>query len=71
MLKSANMNIRHKRRSWIIHYYSQEQLIERGRFSQADLEKIKSYRGNHNKLGFAYQTYLCSIIKLFSKAKTF
>jgi len=46
-------------------------LIECGKFSPADLEKIKSYRGNHNKLGFAYQIIYVRLFNYFPKQRPF
>ena len=58
-------------RGFTISYYSPQQLIECGKFSRADLEKIKSYRGNHNRLGFAYQLIYAGYLIIFPNKNLF
>jgi hypothetical protein len=45
-------------------HFTQGQLVQVAKLSDADLRIIKSCRGEHNKLGFAYQ--LC-YVKLFNR----
>jgi len=52
-------------------HYSHQQLIDGGRFSKADVQKIQTYRGKHNKLGFAYQLNYVRIFNCFPKQKPF
>jgi len=45
-------------------YFTQEQLIQVAKLSDADIRIVNECRGEHNKLGFAYQ--LC-YVKLFNR----
>ncbi len=51
------------------HYYSHQQLVDSGKFSPEDLNKIKSYRGAHNRLGFGYQLIYVRVFNFFPKQK--
>lgn len=51
--------------------YSREQLIEEGKLSIADIEKIHQYRGLHNRLGFAYQLLHARILNYFPQQRPF
>jgi len=51
--------------------YSHQYLIDIGRFSSTDLEKIGTYRGHHNRLGFAYQLVFVRLLNYFPKQKLF
>ena len=44
-------------------HFTQDQLTQVALLSDADIKKVKEYRGEQNKLGFAYQ--LC-YVKLFN-----
>lgn len=48
-------------------HFTQDQLTQVARLSEADIKKVKEYRGEQNKLGFAYQ--LC-YVKLFNRLPT-
>ena len=45
-------------------HFTQEQLVQVAKLSDADIRIINECRGEHNKLGFAYQ--LC-YVKLFNR----
>jgi hypothetical protein len=53
------------------HRYSQQQLMEAGKFALADLEKIRAYRGKHNRLGFAYQLLYVRLLNYFPQQQPF
>ncbi len=52
------------------HSYSHQELVNSGKFSFDDLEKIKFYRGKHNRLGFGYQLIYVRLFNSFPKQKT-
>ena len=52
-----------------MHYYSHQQLIEIGKLSREDFKKIRTYRGQHNRLGFAYQLVFVRVLNYFPKQK--
>lgn len=52
-----------------MHYYSHQQLIEIGKLSREDFKKIRTYRGQHNRLGFAYQLVFVQVLNYFPKQK--
>jgi len=52
-------------------YYSHQQLIDSGKFSKLDIQKIHAYRGQHNRLGFAYQLTYVRVFNYFPKQKPF
>ena len=51
--------------------YLQQQLVQSGQFSAADLEEIAYCRGKHNKLGFAYQLIHVRLLNYFPKQSPF
>lgn len=55
----------------ILRCYSHQQLIDAGKFSSFDLDKIRACRGNHNQLGFAYQLIFLRLLNYFPKQKPF
>ncbi len=65
----GNMSIKNKNSPLLT--YSREQLIEEGKLSIADIEKIHQYRGLHNRLGFAYQLLHVRILNYFPQQRPF
>jgi hypothetical protein len=51
--------------------YSRAQLIEEGKLSTTDIEKIHQYRGSHNRIGFAYQLLHVRLLNYFPQQKPF
>jgi hypothetical protein len=51
--------------------YLPQQLVQSGQFSSDDLEEIAYCRGQHNKLGFAYQLIHARLLNYFPKQSPF
>lgn len=51
--------------------FLQQQLVQSGQFSCADLKEIASYRGQHSRLGFAYQLIHVRLLNYFPKQNPF
>ena len=52
-------------------HFSQQSLIELGKLQERDFALIKKCRGDHNKLGFAYQLIYIKLLNILPNQSPF